>query len=118
MYAVLSRSRTPGLQDILNKYEEVSGKELGTFKGPDVTISVDPDATPQFCKARVIPYAMRDSVEQELNRLKEGTLEPIEYSVWAAPIVAVWKQDHQGVRICGDFRMTINPVSKLNRYLS
>ena len=30
--------------------------------------------------------------------------------------MAVWKRDHQGVRICGDFRITINPVSKLNRY--
>ena len=34
--------RALGVQDI--KYEEVFGKELGTFKGPDVTISVDPDA--------------------------------------------------------------------------
>ena len=48
--------------------------------------------------------------------VKEGTLTPVEYSEWAAPIVAVWKSNHQSVRICGDFRMTVNPVSKLNPY--
>ena len=73
--------RAPGLEDMLRKYSAVFDKELGMFKGPDVTISMDPDATPRFCKARVIPYAMRDSVEEELDwMVKEGTLIPVEYS--------------------------------------
>ena len=59
---------------------------------------------------------MRQGVEDELDRLvAESTLEPIEYSDWAAPIVAVLKPD-KTVRICGDFRTTVNPVSKLHRY--
>ena len=106
-----------GLEHMLRKYSAVFDKELGMFKGPDVTISMDQDATPRFGKARVIPYAIRESVEEELDQMvKEGTLTPVEYSEWAAPIVAVWKSDHQSVRICGDFRMTVNPVSKLNHY--
>ena len=60
---------------------------------------------------------MREKVENELSRLvSEGTLEPVDYTEWAAPIVAVVKSDRKSVRICGDFRMTVNPVSKLNRY--
>ena len=56
-------------------------------------------------------------IEEELDRLDaEGTLEPVDYSDWVAPIVAVMKSDRKSLRICGDFRMTINPVSKLNRY--
>ena len=78
---------------------------------------MDPGATLRFCKARTVPYAMREKVEEELNRLvAEGTLEPVDYSDWAAPIVAVMKSDCKSVRICGDFRMTVNPVSKLNCY--
>ena len=40
----------------------------------------------------------------------------VEYAEWAAPIVAVLKQDRNSVRICGDFSVAVNPVSKLDRY--
>ena len=56
------------------------------------------------------------AVGDELERLVKGTLEPVDYAEWAAPIVAVLKSDRKSVRICGDFHMTVNPVSKLNRY--
>ena len=45
-----------------------------------------------------------------------GWYEPVEVSDWAAPIVAVLKSDKTSIRICGDFRMTINPVSRLDAY--
>lgn len=107
----------PGLQEVLAMYSDVFQEGLGTFKGQEVSIEVDPDATPHYCKARPLPYAMREMVEAELDRLvKEGTLEPVDHSDWAAPIVAVLKSDRKSVRVCGDFRMTVNPVSKLNRY--
>lgn len=51
-------------------------------------IKVDPGATPHFYKACTVPYAMREKVEVELDRLvAERTLEPVDYSDWAAPIV-------------------------------
>ena len=56
-------------------------------------------------------------VEDELERLvEEGTLKPVDYAEWAAPIVAVLKSDRKSAQVCGDFRMTVNPVSKLHRY--
>ena len=56
-------------------------------------------------------------MEEELDRLvAEGPLKPVEYSDWAAPIIAVVKSDKKSVRICGDFKVTVNPVSKLHRY--
>ena len=105
------------LQAVLDKHEAVFREELGTMKNFEAKIFVDPKATPRFCKARSIPYAMRAQVEKELERLvKEGTLEPVETADWAAPIVPVLKADRSSVRICGDFRQTVNPVSKLDRY--
>ena len=60
---------------------------------------------------------MRQMVEDELARLvEEGTLEPVQFASWAAPIVPVLKADKSSVCICGDFCQTINPVSKLDRY--
>ena len=56
---------------------------------------------------------MRAKVE-EINRLvSDGILEPVEY---AAPVVAVLKSDRKSIRLCGDFRMTVNPVAKLHRH--
>ena len=60
------------------------------------------NASPQFLRARSAPYFYRDMVEIELEKLvSEGTLESVEHSDWATPIVAVLKLVRR-VRICGD----------------
>lgn len=59
---------------------------LGTSKG----FYVDPDTPPGFNPARSVPFTLRDKVDKELERLqKEGTIEPVEYAEWAAPIIDV-----------------------------
>ena len=44
-----------------------------------------------------------------------GVLEKVEFADWAAPIVPVLKDDGN-VRICGDYKMTINKASKVDLY--
>ena len=44
-----------------------------------------------------------------------GIISLIKFSKWAAPIVPVLKQDGS-VRICGDFKVTINQVSQIDSY--
>ena len=116
-WSKIHHTSSPGLSELLNKYDEIFKEGLGTFRDYEAKLEVSPEATPRFCKARTLPYSMRQKVEEELTRLEEeGTLEPVDYSDWAAPIVAVVKSDQKSVRVCGDFRMTVNPVSKLNCY--
>jgi len=68
-------------------------------------------------KARSVPYHLRPLVEAELKRLEaSGVIKPIPYSEWASPIVSVVKSDGKSVRICGDFKETLNPVCDLNHY--
>ena len=56
-------------------------------------------------------------VEKELERLeKEGIIEPVQYADWEAPVVPDRKSDRKSLRICGDFRVTVNHVSKLDKY--
>ena len=58
-----------------------------------------------------VPYSMKGLLEE-----KEDTIEPIPFSEWAAPIVPVLKSDKKLVRICGDFKVTINSPSWLKLY--
>ena len=52
----------------------------------------------------------------ELDRLeKEGIIEAVRFSDWAAPIVPVVKRDGS-VRICGDFKLTVNRATTLESY--
>ena len=56
-------------------------------------------------------------MEKELESLKkDGIIEPIRFAEWTAPIVSALNSDKTTVRICGDFRMTINQVSRLDNY--
>lgn len=102
--------------NLAKKFPEVFQDGLGTLKGAKAKIHVDPDAKPSYWKARPVPYLLKEKIEVELERLVEaGILEPVQYSEWAAPIVPVVKENGN-VRICGDYKMTINKVSKLDNY--
>ena len=61
-------------------------------------------------------YAIKPKVEIELDRLVEnGILSKIQTSDWATPIVPVIKKDGS-VRICADFKVTVNKVLEVDQY--
>ena len=63
-----------------------------------------------------MPYASRPKVEEELRRLQnKGILTKVEWSEWATPIVPVPKKDGS-VRICGDYKGTVNPELQAEQY--
>ena len=104
------------LKEVLTQYSDVFKKELGTFKGAKAKIYVDPEAQPKYYKPRPLPFVLKPKVEKALDKLEnEGTMSPVEFSEWAAPIVPIEKPNGE-VRICGDFKVTVNQVSKLDNY--
>ena len=104
------------LQSVLAKYPDVFMEGLGTLKGVKAKIYVDQGAEPKNIKATSVPYALKTNVELELERLeREGIISPVEFSEWAAPIVPVAKPNGT-VRICGDYKLTVNQVTKLDNY--
>ena len=55
---------------------------------------------------------MRSLVEAELDKLvDQGILTPVQHADWATPIVPIMKADQKSVRICGDFKQTVNKVT-------
>ena len=107
---------TNAVHELLERYQAVFKPGLGTLKGVEAKLQVDPEARPRFCKARSIPYAMQTLVEELDSLCAEGIMEPVSFAKWAAPIVPVLNSDKTSVNIYGDFKLTVNQVSKLDRY--
>ena len=63
-----------------------------------------------------MPHALKVKVEQALQQLMDQkVIEPVAMSDWAAPIVPVLKLDGS-IRICGDYKITINKAAKQDVY--
>ncbi|XP_062511277.1 uncharacterized protein K02A2.6-like [Corticium candelabrum] len=104
------------LQQLLTKYEDLFKPGIGSLKGYSASLAVDPKAPPRFHTARGIPYALKESIDEALERMKRlGIIEHVGTTEWASPIVPVPKADGR-VRICGDFQVTINPVLEVEQY--
>jgi len=104
------------LDDVLAKVDDVfSGG--GLLKDTKASFTVDPTVPAVFIKARPVPFAIRARVGAEIDRLEQaGIIERVTTSDWAAPIVPVLKADGVSIRICGDFRATINSAIKIDTY--
>lgn len=70
-------------------------------------------AKPKFFRPGAVLFALRDNIEAELTRLEEAKIiTKVSYSDWAAPIV---EKDGK-LRLCDDYKVTINPVLKVDQY--
>ena len=110
------KKRHPRLEALLQKYDGVFKDSHQAAKTDAAKIYVEENATPKYFKARPLPYVMRDMVDKELDRLlADDIIEAVQYSDWAAPVVPVMKAD-KSVRLCGDYKLTVNQVAKLDSY--
>ena len=108
------------VSDLKEVFPDIFDNKLGCLKNLKVHIPVPSDATPRFFKPRPVPYALRTRVEEELEKLEnQGVWKKVQYSKWAAPIVTVLKDAKNpggAIRICGDYKITVNAVAQLDNY--
>lgn len=110
-------NETVGLaQDICSRYPGVFQRDLGCAVNFQADLYLKEAAVPKFCKPRKLPFVQKAKVEKEINRLVEyGILKPMKFSDWATPIVVVRKPDDT-VRLCGDYKVTVNPQLETEFY--
>ena len=113
----INHMNSPKIDDLLQKFPKVFQPKIGLPKGTRASIYVPHNTKPRYFRPRSKSYFLCEKVDQELQRLqKEGIIEPIQFSDWAAPIVPILKADGHHVHICGDYKVTINQVAKLDGY--
>ena len=104
------------VEQLTTQYASLFDDSLGTIKGVKAHLKMKSNSTPKFFKPTPVPFALKDKIGEELNRLEKlGVLEKVEFSDWATPIVPVLKPDGS-VRICGDYKVTINPCLDVQEY--
>ncbi|XP_021359256.1 uncharacterized protein K02A2.6-like [Mizuhopecten yessoensis] len=101
---------------LIERYKGVFNQSLGTLKGMKAKFILKEGSSPKFFKARSLAFSLRPAVEKELDRLVNlGILTAIDHSDWATPIVVVPKKD-SSIRICGDFKVTVNSMLQVDKY--
>ena len=111
-----TRCQQAELQSLLDKYPEVFKYELGTMSNFKATLDLKPESRPKLFCPRPVPFALRDSIDSELQRLEKAQIiSKVSHSSWAAPIVVVPIKDSR-LRICGDYKVTINPCLEVDQH--
>ena len=104
------------VEALVQKYPEVFQSGLGTMNSFKAHLHMKEGAKPKFCRPRPVPFAIKELVGRELDRLEEaGIVVKEDYSEWAVPIVPVPKRDGS-IRVCGDFKVTINSYLNVDQY--
>lgn len=102
--------------DWLRKFPAVFSDSLGKYTGSKVHINKLPNCNPIFMRERNLPVSIKEKVRETLNKMiEDDILTPVTSSEWATPIVPVVKKD-QTIRICGDYRNSVNKCTSCDVY--
>ncbi|KAK3926323.1 hypothetical protein KUF71_014570 [Frankliniella fusca] len=112
---------TPGnLLRWVHTFPAVSGKGTGRYNGPPAHFGVPPGTQPKYHYARSVPFALSARVEEAIDaKVAAGVwvpVEPTEVS-WATALVPIPKKNGE-IRLCADYKSTINPVLQPDTYTS
>ena len=106
---------------MLSEFSVVFSGKLGKVKDHIAVIYMLDIVMKKMCKAHCVPFALQQTVENELTRLeKDGILQRVDTNTLvtcASPTMNVVKKQTSCVIICGDYKVTINPFMITDHYL-
>lgn len=103
-------------EKIFKKFSDLFDGSLGLFKNGKASLNIKEGTQPRFFRPRPVPLAIKEKVEKEIDMLVSlKVLEGVKYSEWGTPIVPIIKKNG-GIRICGDFKVTVNPSLNVDKY--
>lgn len=94
-----------------------SNDKTQSIKELKANIVLKDNVTPVFCKPYSIPYSIRGKVDEQLDDMvKNGILIKVRHSEFASPVVIVPRKSGKSLRICVDFKVSLNPLIKVDHY--
>ena len=103
------------VKNLVKKYDMLFDGKLGLIRDIKAHFQINQD-NPKFFKHRPVPYAIKEKLGKELDRLEKlRVIEKINHSRWAAPIVPIVKANGE-LRLCGDFKVTVNSAIEVDQY--
>lgn len=97
------------ISKLISKFSNVFKNELGTYVGEKIKLKIKNEVRPIFHKPVPVPFAFREKVVEELKRLEnQGVIRKVENSQWGTPLVPVLKSNNKDVRVCANYKITIN----------
>lgn len=104
--------KDPGIIKLINDNEQLFRSEIGCYRYGKVHFELKDNVTPVFRKARPVPLAFQSEYKRQIqDKIASGILKKVDYSVWGTPLVSAPKPNG-GLRICGDYSITVNPHIK------
>ena len=98
------------------KFTELFADGIGRVRDHEATLKLKENSAPKFLKARSLPFSIKPKVEKAIHGLeRQGIISKVSHSDLATPLVPVVKASGD-IRICGDFKVTINPVLQAEQY--
>ncbi|KAL1227732.1 Uncharacterized protein TPS_01133 [Trichinella pseudospiralis] len=89
------------ISEVLRKCRSVFTEELGMYVEEPVSLDLDPNVTMICMKGRKVPFALREKINAELDKLvEEYILEQVDHQVWSISPITPVKPDGT-IRICG-----------------
>ncbi|KRX94092.1 hypothetical protein T4E_4352 [Trichinella pseudospiralis] len=88
------------ISEVLRKCRSVFTEELGMYVEEPVSLDLDPNVTMICMKRRKVPFALREKINAELDKLvEEYVLEQVDHQVWSISPITPVKPDGT-IRIC------------------
>lgn len=103
--------------EIIKKYHEIFQSKVECIPNVTCSLQLKGKAKPVFIKEREILYALCEKVDAEFDNLeRDGIITKVDISEWGSPLVVIPKADGT-VRLCVDYKITVNPCLKDAHYL-
>ena len=112
----ITKHPTDSLNKLLSQYDDVFKPGLGHCKDLKAKPYLKEGVVPKFNHPRPTALAMKPKIEEKLHRQEElGVLERVDAAEWAAPVIPVVKPSG-AIRLCGDYKVSVNPHLEVNKY--